>query len=311
MKRTILLTLVSIVLSMSSDHSAQELLVDHFVWPISASDQPDYPLNSTFGPRQKLSENGRYDFHRGIDIHVPMETVVYAIADGEIFRAGDYPHYSDRIVVIRHEIDGQRYHTYYAHLHSVMVKEGDLVKRGQPVALSGKSESGFPHLHMEIRRGSNYQKNALHPLAFLDYPDHGGPDVTIESLDRSDPENTSAQVYVELPLDQLDLVRVEIILMSAADDREIARHTFDMEAWNQEFDRKSLDQASFNGVVVDPARFNRKSETYRIDFDFNQLNTSDFEDDIKAKAIATDARGNQTTTHFPAVEKAEPAREPQ
>lgn len=309
MKNYIFAALAAFFIPAHSCFSAQELPDADFMWPISASIQPDYPLNSTFGPRLKLSEEGRYDFHRGIDIPVAMETVVCATADGEIFRAGDYPHYSDRIVVIRHDIDGQRYHTYYAHLHSVMVKEGDKVKRGQPVALSGKSASGFPHLHMEIRRGSNYQKNSLHPLSFLAYPDQGGPTIAIESLSRNKPESTSAKVYVELPPDQLDLVRVEIILMSTTNGEEIARHDFDMETWNQEFDRKDMDNGSFNGVVVTPARFNRKSKVYRIDFDFNDLDTSGFEGDIKATAVATDARGNQSTAHFPAAKETDPAIE--
>jgi len=37
-------------------------------------DFADFPLSSSFGPRQKASENFRYDYHRGIDIPTPFKS---------------------------------------------------------------------------------------------------------------------------------------------------------------------------------------------------------------------------------------------
>jgi len=59
------------------------------------SDHTDLPLRSVFGPRPLVSENERYDFHRGLDIPTPIGTPVFAIADGVVRIAGDNPSYSD------------------------------------------------------------------------------------------------------------------------------------------------------------------------------------------------------------------------
>ena len=46
------------------------------------ADHTDLTLNSPFGPRPLVSENDRYDFHRGIDLGTPEWTPVFAITDG-------------------------------------------------------------------------------------------------------------------------------------------------------------------------------------------------------------------------------------
>ena len=95
-----------------------------YVWPISKTATPDFPLSSTFGPRQKASEDYRYDFHRGIDIPADCGHPVYAIADGEVRLAGDYSYYSDRMVQIRHnKPGGGYYYSNYIHLSAIAVDE--------------------------------------------------------------------------------------------------------------------------------------------------------------------------------------------
>src|SRR4051794_27478264 len=70
------------------------------VWPIDGASVAG--LSSTYGPRQKSSENDRYDWHRGIDIPTPCHTPIKAIADGKIRLAGDVSGYQDTMVQIRH-----------------------------------------------------------------------------------------------------------------------------------------------------------------------------------------------------------------
>ena len=41
----------------------------------------DFPLHSTYGPRLL---NGKYDFHRGLDIATPIGTPVFAVVAGTV-----------------------------------------------------------------------------------------------------------------------------------------------------------------------------------------------------------------------------------
>ncbi len=105
------------------------------VWPARG------PITSLFGPQHPL----------GIDIGIPLGTVVRAIADGRVaFAGGDaccsYGYYVD----IDH---GDGIMTRYGHLLYVpALAAGQLVHAGQPIGLSGTTgNSTGPHLHFEIR----------------------------------------------------------------------------------------------------------------------------------------------------------------
>ncbi len=63
-----------------------------------------------------------------------------------------------------------------AHLQqgSLLVKKGDQVKRGQPVAKIGSSgSSNNPHLHFELRNGADFKADGL-PAIFRDFTRHLG-----------------------------------------------------------------------------------------------------------------------------------------
>ena len=92
---------------------------------------------------------GIYKTHEGLDIIGDVGTPVYASGDGTV----DYATHSGggygKAVLLNH---GYGYQSLYAHLSKIMVKEGQRVKRGTLIALSGRTGlvSG-PHLHYEIR----------------------------------------------------------------------------------------------------------------------------------------------------------------
>jgi murein DD-endopeptidase MepM/ murein hydrolase activator NlpD len=88
--------------------------------------------------------------HTGLDIHGNVGTEVVASGDGIVTMAGHSGGGYGNIVVINH---GYGYQTLYAHLSKVLVRRGKKVRRGDPIARSGKSGlvSG-PHLHYEVRR---------------------------------------------------------------------------------------------------------------------------------------------------------------
>lgn len=107
--------------------------------PSSGSGKPvDARPGSPFGPR-----NGRA--HNGTDFPVPIGTPVKAPQDGVITKTGN-----DRMngihVVIR---SGDNEH-FLLHLSKINVSNGQRVKQGDVVALSGNTgHSTGPHLHWE------------------------------------------------------------------------------------------------------------------------------------------------------------------
>jgi murein DD-endopeptidase MepM/ murein hydrolase activator NlpD len=92
--------------------------------------------------------NGRQEFHTGVDIVVPSGTKVTAAAGGVVSYSGTMPEYGN-VVDIDHD-NGLT--SRYAHLSKRLVKVGDVVMKGQPIALSGSTgRTTGPHLHFEVR----------------------------------------------------------------------------------------------------------------------------------------------------------------
>ncbi len=89
-------------------------------------------------------------FHGALDWGVPVGTTVYAAGDGVVLAAGWRTGGFGNCTIIQHA-NGLR--TYYAHGNGTFyVSEGDVVKKGQAIMLSGNTgRSTGPHLHFEIR----------------------------------------------------------------------------------------------------------------------------------------------------------------
>ena len=113
-----------------------------FQWPAPASTIITSPYGYRIHPIFKTSK-----LHRGIDIGVGSGNNVVAAADGVVIRStynSSYGYY----VSINH---GGGLVTLYAHNSSLCVSEGQTVKRGQLVAISGNTgNSTGPHLHFEV-----------------------------------------------------------------------------------------------------------------------------------------------------------------
>ncbi len=91
--------------------------------------------------------SGRSAFHEGIDFPAANGTPIVAAAGGVIIAAEYHPQYGNLV-----EIDhGNDIFTRYAHASRVLVKVGDIVKRGQHVADIGSTgRSTGSHLHFEV-----------------------------------------------------------------------------------------------------------------------------------------------------------------
>ncbi|RDU59809.1 M23 family metallopeptidase [Helicobacter marmotae] len=101
--------------------------------------------------------------HTGVDFATPLNTPVYATADGVVNAAGFSTGGYGYLVKIDHSLG---FMTYYAHLNKIVVQKGMFVKRGQLIAYSGNTgQSTGPHLHYEIR----FLGKVIDPKNFMEW----------------------------------------------------------------------------------------------------------------------------------------------
>lgn len=107
----------------------------------------DYTMSSGYGYRVD-PVYGASKFHEGLDFAASKGTDVFATGEGRVVVAGREAGYGNCI-----DIDhGYNYMTRYAHLSEILVKPGELVKRGQLIGKVGSTgKSTGPHLHYEVR----------------------------------------------------------------------------------------------------------------------------------------------------------------
>jgi len=129
------------------------------LWPVETR-----TISSAWGPRmrtktvrvknqrkKRIRYKGR---HRGIDFTAPTGTAVFAALDGQVTVAGRHKQYGNYVVVDH----GNGIVTLYAHHKLNLVREGDIVRRGQKIAEVGRTGNATgPHLHFELKVGGLHQ----------------------------------------------------------------------------------------------------------------------------------------------------------
>ena len=103
---------------------------------------------------------GANAMHEGVDYMVDAGTAIHASAGGVVAFADSHPQYGNMV-----EIDhGNDIITRYAHASKLLVKVGQVVRRGDKIAEVGSTgRSTGNHLHFEVR----YQGIAQNPVRFL------------------------------------------------------------------------------------------------------------------------------------------------
>jgi len=117
-------------------------------------------LSSRYGMRRgRISGNPTY--HAGLDFDAGRGTPVYAVADGVIHDIardstprGPYAGYGNAVVL--YHPDDERW-SFYAHLDSISVREGQRVRAADRIGRVGNTSNGRfrgmgRHLHFEIRK---------------------------------------------------------------------------------------------------------------------------------------------------------------
>jgi murein DD-endopeptidase MepM/ murein hydrolase activator NlpD len=122
----------------------------------------DAAISDVFGS-QRIFNGKAQRPHFGLDFRVPTGTPVAAMNDGTVLLAR-FLYFEGNCVVIDH---GQGLLTLYFHLSEFKVKEGDAVKRGQEIGLSGGTgRATGPHLHVAVR----WQGTYLDPARLMELP---------------------------------------------------------------------------------------------------------------------------------------------
>jgi murein DD-endopeptidase MepM/ murein hydrolase activator NlpD len=116
-------------------------------------------LSSYFGTRTDPF-TGRRAHHGGIDFAGKLNSEVVAVAAGVVTFAGKRYGYG-KLVEINH---GKGYSTRYGHNNEILVKVGDMVKKGQAISKMGSTgRSTGPHVHFEVLHNGR----AVNPIKYI------------------------------------------------------------------------------------------------------------------------------------------------
>lgn len=98
--------------------------------------------------------------NKGIDIAARMGEPVLAAASGKVILVSSALRGYGNFVIVKHS---PLYLSVYAHNSRILVKEEQMVNRGEKIAEIGSSDADRPRLHFEIRR----QGKPVDPVKFL------------------------------------------------------------------------------------------------------------------------------------------------
>lgn len=124
-------------------------------WPLDSNRIRRGMVNHTFGMVRKNADGTRRP-HQGWDFYAAPGTPCYAVADGHvklIRTVGDY----GNTVVLGFSRNGDVLYAAYSHLSRIDVKEGQAVRLGQQIGLTGNTGNAVAmkgedcHLHFELR----------------------------------------------------------------------------------------------------------------------------------------------------------------
>ena len=155
----ILLT-VLLLAGMASGRGLRMKLADGFDFPVGKPEANGYYKARGLRLRPPVHFGEDWNGKGGGD--TDLNDPIYACGDGVVTFAADVQVGWGRVILIRHAyrdpasgqvkyVDSQ-----YGHLRSILVKKGDIVKRGQKIGTMGNNRGMYSaHLHFEIRHNIN------------------------------------------------------------------------------------------------------------------------------------------------------------
>lgn len=147
-----------------------------YIWPI----EPKYKVaeHDKYGIRKNHYVLFKEREHSGFDITADIGTEIHAISNGMVLKSefdgtttegfdAFNDGYGNKIEIL--DENGKR--IVYAHLRQLYVKQGEEIKQGDIIGITGSSGgSRVPHLHIEIRKTNTEEtglKNTIDPLTVL------------------------------------------------------------------------------------------------------------------------------------------------
>ncbi len=97
---------------------------------------------------------------KGIKIAAKEGNSVKAAAAGKVVYSGNGLISYGNLVIIKHN---RTYLSAYAHNRKLLVKEGQMIKSGQKIAVLGKTGTESPRLYFEIRKNGK----PVNPIKYL------------------------------------------------------------------------------------------------------------------------------------------------
>lgn len=127
-----------------------------FAWPVRAR------ISGVFGS-QRIYRGVPGSYHSGLDLAGGAGTTYVAPADGVVVLAATSPFTLEgNLLIIDH---GMGLNSAFLHSQSLLVKEGDVVKQGQPIGRIGATgRVTGPHLHWSMK----WRDARIDPLLLLD-----------------------------------------------------------------------------------------------------------------------------------------------
>ena len=121
-----------------------------FLWPVTGG-----RVLSRFGEQRRTHR------HAGLDISGQRGQKIVAAAPGRVIYSDNRMRGYGHTIILDH---GKGYHSLYAHNSRLLVRAGDKVSQGQPIAVMGKSGNATGvHCHFEIRK----DRVPVDPLPYL------------------------------------------------------------------------------------------------------------------------------------------------
>jgi len=115
-----------------------------------------WPTKGKIISRYSARDSGK----KGVDIAGRKGQRIYAASGGQIVYSGSGLRGYGKLIIIKHN---DTYFSAYAHNNRLLVKEQQLVKKGQHIADMGSSEASRAMLHFEVRRNGK----PVDPLRYL------------------------------------------------------------------------------------------------------------------------------------------------
>jgi murein DD-endopeptidase MepM/ murein hydrolase activator NlpD len=128
---------ISITKAARKENSSRQDFLQKFEWPAEGI------ISGVYGSRRVYNGQPRRP-HFGVDIAAPQGSLVSAPVSGKVLLTHDDMYFSGGTLIIDH---GHGVTSTFIHLYKILVREGDRVEQGQPIAEIGASgRATGPHL---------------------------------------------------------------------------------------------------------------------------------------------------------------------